>query len=101
LHGSADVGAYDDCIDETISLSNPGANVVGSQVVVSGTFVTEHDRVTTLDLAAAVFAERGAKTTTVQNSLVAIGGRRFVDLVPAGDLKPGVRERVESDLIAL
>jgi uncharacterized protein len=36
----------------------------------------------------------------LENDLEAILGTR-VDLIPAADLKPDVRERVESDLIAL
>ena len=36
----------------------------------------------------------------LEADLEAILGTR-VDLIPAADLKPGVRERVESDLIAL
>jgi hypothetical protein len=36
----------------------------------------------------------------VEADLEAILGAR-VDLIPAGDLKPGVRARVEPDLVAL
>jgi predicted nucleotidyltransferase len=43
---------------------------------------------------------RNKNRSTLKADLEAILGTR-VDLIPAADLKPGVREQVEPDLIAL